>query len=275
MQMPAPAPILLLGVFHFAHQLDRYKPQHNFDVFSERRQAEIEDLVAQLARFQPTKIGIERNLNKQGEIDAEYKAYVEGTFELSADEIHQIGFRLAKRLQHERVYCINAWDRYYEPAIDLEAFLLMHALEEAEALFEPDALEAQAERFGQTHLLNQWWPTFVEEFKQHDETIDQKRLIEILREGNTEASLLRSHGMYLVDRFKIGSGHNYAGADWTTHWFNRNLRIFANIQRITQPADRILVLIGAGHVPLLRHCAQASPEYELSEAGAYLSENVS
>lgn len=268
-----PTPILLLGVFHFAHQLDRYKSQHNFDVFAARRQAEIAEMVNQLARFQPTKIGIERTQNQQAETDQEYKAFVDGAFALSADEIHQIGFRLAKQMQHERVHCINAWDRYYEPAIDFETFLLTHSVEEIDASFEKHSPEAQAARFGQTHLIDQWWPAFVEEFKQFDATIEQKSLKEILRGGNTEANLLKSHGMYLVDGFKIGSGHEYIGADWTTHWFNRNLRIFANIQRITQPADRILVLIGSGHVPLLRHCAQASPEYELIEVGDYLSDD--
>ena len=56
-----------------------------------------------------------------------------------------------------------------------------------------------------------------------------------------------------------------------THWYNRNLRIFANLQRITEPSDeRILLVIGGGNVPVLRHCVQASPGHELVEVEVYL-----
>ena len=78
--------------------------------------------------------------------------------------------------------------------------------------------------------------------------------------------LLRHHGHYLVGTFKLGRGDDYFGADLKTAWYNRNLRIFHNIQHATSgPGDRILIVIGSGHVPILRHAAQASPEYELVE----------
>jgi hypothetical protein len=57
-----------------------------------------------------------------------------------------------------------------------------------------------------------------------------------------------------------------------TAWYNRNLRIFANLQRITEtPDERLLLLIGGGHLPILRHCIVASPECELVEVADYLS----
>jgi hypothetical protein len=53
---------------------------------------------------------------------------------------------------------------------------------------------------------------------------------------------------------------------------NRNLRIFRNVQRISAaPGERILVIYGSGHLPLLRYMAEASPEYELVEVDRYLS----
>ena len=54
--------------------------------------------------------------------------------------------------------------------------------------------------------------------------------------------------------------------DMQTAWYNRNLRIFQNLQRITEgPGERILLVIGAGHVPIIRHAVISSPEYELVE----------
>ena len=143
------AKLMLLGVFHFTGcDLDHHQPQHGFNVFTEQRQQEVADIIDQLAAFQPTKIAIERTQHIQPQCDIEYQAYERGEFELPADEIYQLGFRLAKRLGHMRVHCVNAWDRYND--------------------------------------------------------------------------------------------------------------------------DRILVIIGGGHVPILRHCTQASPEYELVEVHEYL-----
>ena len=52
----------------------------------------------------------------------------------------------------------------------------------------------------------------------------------------------------------------------------RNLRIFANLKRITEsPDDRILVVFGAGHVPILRHAIACSPKHELVDLRAYLA----
>jgi hypothetical protein len=74
-----------------------------------------------------------------------------------------------------------------------------------------------------------------------------------------------------VETLKVGIGDEYPGVDSKTAWYNRNLRIFANIQRIAEkPGERILVGIGAGQLPILRNAAMSSPEYDLVEVGRYL-----
>jgi hypothetical protein len=56
----------------------------------------------------------------------------------------------------------------------------------------------------------------------------------------------------------------------TGNWYHRNIRIYANILRITDPGDRLLIFYGAGHVPVLRHLLGASGEYELDDPYPYL-----
>ena len=47
----------------------------------------------------------------------------------------------------------------------------------------------------------------------------------------------------------MGAEGAYPGPDHVTAWYNRNLRIFANLQRLAAaPDERILLVIGAGHV---------------------------
>lgn len=270
------ARVMLLGTFHFQDRgLDRFKPRLAFDVFSEQRQREIGEVVELLAAFQPTRIGIERTPLWQGEIDREYQAYLRDAFELPADEVYQLGFRLARRLGHAGVYCVNAWGRHYEPWGDLDACAHEHGevrmLETFQRL--PPPVLTYAQEHGQEHLLSEWAPRFRTLLEDGDRLKTQLTLRELLLHANAEQVILQSHGAYLVDWFKVGAGHEYPGVDWTTAWYNRNLRIFANLQRITaSPHERILVIIGAGHLPILRHCVQASPEYELVEVHEYLDQ---
>lgn len=63
--------------------------------------------------------------------------------------------------------------------------------------------------------------------------------------------------------FEVGGGADYTGADWPIAWYNRNLRIFCNLLRLrTASSDRILLIVGAGHLPLLLQMAQSAPEFE-------------
>jgi hypothetical protein len=49
------------------------------------------------------------------------------------------------------------------------------------------------------------------------------------------------------------------------------MKIFLNIARLaTSPDDRILVVIGGGHLPLLTHFAEGSGRFELVSASRYL-----
>lgn len=57
-----------------------------------------------------------------------------------------------------------------------------------------------------------------------------------------------------MDMALIGSSDDYVGADVILRWYERNIKIFVNVARLaSESSDRILVLIGGGHLPLLTH----------------------
>lgn len=115
---PPTAEVLLLGTFHFQDAgLDSYKPEVDLDIFSERRQNELRQILDLLAtRFKPTKIALEaRDTRAQTMAEVEYPAYLEGRFELASSETHQIGFRLGKKLEHPR--CSDRWRSAAAPII--------------------------------------------------------------------------------------------------------------------------------------------------------------
>ncbi len=242
-----PRRLLLLGTFHFKDAgLDEYKPQHQFDALSERRQKEIAEVIDRLDGFDADVVCVEARPDRQGDLDQRFRAFGSGEWELPANEIYQLGFRLAQREGLEGVQAIDAPMRWLEPRTDIEQWARDHGQEAK--LAQPLARAA--------------YPYMVAADKQ----IDAWHLIDSLLSRNAAPKLEASHGGYLSGDFAVGDGTSYPGADgFVTTWHNRNLRIFQNIINATEPGDDVVVIIGAGHVPLLRHMAQCSADFELVE----------
>lgn len=246
--------LLLVGVFHFQDAgLDAYKPKHAFEPLTERRQREIADVVARLAAFKPTKVLIEAEPDFQPKADERLRAYLAGTFSLAdrPNEIYQLGFRLAQAAGLTRVECIDAPGRDYPG--------MPQTMEELRAL---------AAKQGEAALLDGPWDARFTALYEHDDELKSSLpLRESLLYVNSEGRLRRGHGHYLTGLFRVGAGGNFLGADnLAGYWYDRNLRIFANLLHAAEkPTDRLVVIFGAGHLPILRHAAQCSPELELVE----------
>lgn len=98
---------------------------------------------------------------------------------------------------------------------------------------------------------------------------NKKTIGENLRFLNEPANVLRAHEPYTVQA-SLGAGDGYVGARTVADWYERNLRIFANLAAITEPGDHVVLIIGAGHSPVLRHLVETHPGMKLVEAGDYL-----
>ena len=183
-------------------------------------------------------------------LNEEYRRYRAGDFALTRTEEHQLGFRLAGELGHERVYATN-WN---------EAEGYARGLDEAYA-------------FAQAHQ-----PALYEELMgggQRALAEGQARLArgsirQVLCQGNAPDRLAADHRRYLT-LARVGAGTDYVGIGWVQGWYARNLRIFVNLTRIiATPDDRVLVLYGSGHIPLLAQFIGDSGLYTLASAQAYL-----
>lgn len=78
---------------------------------------------------------------------------------------------------------------------------------------------------------------------------------------------LKRHAIKADAIFFVPAFFLYIGGMALVAW---NLRIFANLAEVTAPGDRVLLIIGAGHTPILRHLVQTHPAMELVEAVDYL-----
>jgi len=245
------AKILLLGTFHFDDPgLDDYKPKYRLDILSDQRQEEIDEVLSALAEFHPNKIAVEWPVERQVALDAEYAKYRNASHaQLGPNEIYQIGFRLAARLGHSRIYAVDAHAAALGPNPTTEALI-----ERARALGQDELVQRGTE-----------WSQWYEKWYAYEDLLKTKQtILQHLCFLNSPEELRRSLGRYLVAEFEVGGQGDYTGADSKTAWYNRNLRIFSNIERVrTASSDRILVIIGAGHIPILQHLAENAPEYEL------------
>jgi hypothetical protein len=249
------ADVLLIGTFHFDDPgLDEYKPQFPWNPMEARHQDEIADVVRRLAAFRPTRIALEWPVGRQAGLDSVYRAVLAGQRPLRTNERDQLGFRLARELGHERVYAIDAPARSYFPTMTQEEYdrQVARLMEGADA-----RLIARQQDLERRY-------TAVARLDDSLKTVMPLR--EYLLRENEPERVLAGHGQYLIGSFLLGRDEDFLGPDQRTRWYNRNLRIFHNIQRITaSPDERILVIMGAGHLPILRHAVLASPEYRLVE----------
>jgi hypothetical protein len=246
--------VLLLGTFHFQDAgLDDYKPKFVFDPLSEAGQKQVAEVLDRLERFAPTKIVVEYPAAQQGKLDELFGRFQEGKGKPSRNETTQLGFALAKRLKHGRVYAFDAQPNKDIPVIDVKA---------------------AAARLGQEKLAG---GSAMRSYFEAIEILDKMKTELTLRQNlliQNDPTIVRlGHGAYLIGSFKVSDGKEYPGADaFPTRWFNRNLRMFANLERIASAADdRLLVIVGAGHLGILRHCLESCPEMELVEVERYLS----
>ena len=103
---PAKAHVLVLGTFHMGNPGRDVLNMHVDDMLAPKRQAEIEQFGAALEKFHPTKIAVEASATDL-EFARKYSEYLAGNYSLKADEVDQIGLRMAKRLGHKQVYAVD------------------------------------------------------------------------------------------------------------------------------------------------------------------------
>lgn len=248
--------VLTVGSFHFNFpnlDVQTIDSSHQIDVLTADNQQQITQIAQQLMAFKPTHIVVEYPFEHQKKVNKQYDQYLADDAFISSrrSEVYQLGFRIAKRLGHKNIYAADTWGKMYNT--------VSKALDD----------EQQESAFGRFYKNN------------HDTTLRFERepvfksqsIMAELRQLNAEQTIEKTLGNYLIGQFKYETDSSpFFGADFETgRWFNRNLRIFRNIQRVPEaPERRILVIFGAGHMNLLNLFFDASPEYERESVTNYL-----
>lgn len=228
----------MLGTFHFAQQ-------DVIDILAEDRQAQLATILDRLAAFEPDVVAVEAPYSRNDELHSSYQRYLASPEDAltSRNEIDQIGFRLARRAGLDRVRGVDVPMTLWHDSI---------------RIFDEEYPGARE------RLRSQWsrqWPRAP--------TLRQERsLAQIIRVWNTEPL----PGMPEYGRFMpLVEGEVYAGTLKLRPWYDRNLRIVQNFFRVLDADDdRLFLVIGASHLPVLRHIVSMTPQLCVVDPLSYL-----
>jgi hypothetical protein len=240
--------VLFLGCFHMANPgLDLANAEID-DVLVPRRQAEIDAVVDGLVQFEPTRVAVELLADRARAVHDSYRAYRDEGAPLRSGEAEQIGFRLAAKLGLDTVDAIDVMDDFWVPAVES----VVEADVEAAAHFAALQQEAEADA------------------RATEEQLATGSIGEALRAANTPQARRRDLRPYLDHVIRIAAGDDHPGAEMAANWYRRNFKIAANLCDVAQPGDRVIVIYGASHIPVLEHVFDLMSGYALVDTLSFL-----
>jgi hypothetical protein len=251
-----PTEILVIGTYHFNNpglDVAQYKV---LDIMGEKPQKQLEEISTAIAKFKPTKIFTEWELKDQLALDTLYNKYQEGTyFDYVAqkypkrkfylqNEIVQLAFRAAKKMNHKKVYAID----YQETSFDFDSIMkfadsIRLPNFKKEVMLEIKDIETKSNAlFAQNDLLKCLYYFNSKELRETD---------------------IPWYVGKINDSDKLGT---YIGAFLASEWYRRNLYMLANIQKQTETSDnRIMVLAGASHITMFLDLLKHDSNYKMVE----------
>ena len=237
--------VLLLGTFHFGSTGDKNSTAFP-DLFTPKRQAEIDRITRGLAALKPNKVFVENVPENQAYWDSITTAYRAGRADtgILRNEIFQLGIRTALRAGLPGVICVDHQQAL--PYDKIEAFANRTGTD-----------TALSRRMDAYRLLALNYPYPKDTFSRKHHTLSEY-LVHLQTPENDAAN----RADYFVYAPNYGYGSDYTGVELITSWYDRNAKIFTNILRKTEPEDHLIIVIyGASHMLPLRHYFSMHPYF--------------
>jgi hypothetical protein len=240
--------IVLVGTMHFEpSESDVYKNEA-VNLQNAERQKQIQEVVAKFAAFKPDQVCVEWIVPKQLKLDSLYKAFLNGTYKLSDNEIDQLGMTTAKACQLKQVTAINRFGEF-------DSDTVMNYAMKNDQMAIPQQLDTYSKAF----------------MGEINGNISKLSVKDFLIYINGKKALQDNLGFYLKFMAKIGKGDDYVGSKLVADWYTTNINIYTNILRVVKPTDKaILVIFGQGHVPILKHLFENNDDFEVVEVATIL-----
>jgi hypothetical protein len=253
---PSKIKVLNFASFHFGYSSDAHTTE--FDENSKEAQEEIKEISKMIAAFKPTIICVEALPEDHAQLNALYQNFLQTPVTLITDlgETSMVAFDVARLNNVDSIYGIDNHMGYNYRVGD----------------FIENSPDLKNSVDPETYLK-----LTKEPFKSHPEmakrenNFDNLSLLEKLRFMN-EPLYLDNSIISNADRLLyVGIGDEFQGADNAAIFYNRNMRIYSNLNRIPMDKnDRVFILMGAAHTAFLREFMARSPKFEMVNTLEYL-----
>lgn len=243
------APVMVLGTHHF-------RQEQHYDELSAENQQLLKQLIEALEKFQPTKVVIEWEPSFAATTNEKYQNYLKGEFSIDslANEVYQLGFRMAKQMGHDSIYLFDDQTPFIG---SLEGFTF-------------DKFGAYAEEqdpiFFKAHEA-----LLIERYGKNQTALQALNLYDYLLMINSpEANKINAQRMHMYE-VRVGIQKNWQGPDWLGRFYRRNVRMMANVLQFTDvEKDRILIIVGDNHKWILDQLFEYTPDFKRVSSYDYL-----
>ncbi len=205
--------VLILATYHMSNPGRDVMNVQSDDVLTEKRQKEIREFVSLLKRFKPTKIAVEMPIGST-KLDEQYSRYLRGEYQLGRYETDQIGFRMAKELNHQKMYGVDA-----------------------AGAFDIGRVFAFAGANNQQDIVDRGMAIGKRQVAEENKLIQTGTIREIYKFINDQGRIDEAHRVYLMMQ-RIGKDKEYPGVDLLANFKSYSTFLLRECSRKHQKKQR-------------------------------------
>jgi hypothetical protein len=236
--------VLNLATFHMG-----FSPDANTVEYDEKNMKnvnEIHSIAKLLSDFKPTVIILESSPEDNETIQKEYDAYKKNPKMVfkNPSEAELLGYELGRITNVDKIYGIDHQMAYNYSLIDSLA-------------------ERKKDKI-YLDFMDYYGPISESEYE------NANTLIKLKMENKPEyLDYLIAYNADIMTH--ISTGNNFEGADVAAKYYQRNLRMYSNLNKVplTQN-DRVFILMGSSHIAFFKDFMRRSPKYEMVDIFEYL-----
>lgn len=239
--------VLNFGTFHMGNTSDANKTE--FDEHDKKNQKEVHKIAEMLASFKPTVIIVETTPAYNEKLQTLYKQYLD-TPEMKfkrPDEVELLAYELGRLSNVKRIYGIDHKMSYnYNIGSQIK--------NELDSIW-----------------YNKYYKSPLKFYPEVNYDENKLNLVDKLKQMNHDRFLDFLITVNADMLTHAGTKDNFEGADEAAKYYQRNLRMYANLNRIElNENDRVFILMGASHTAFFRDFISRSPKYTMVNTFDYL-----
>lgn len=242
--------IFLLGTFHFSEKRE-------IDFCTRDIQQQLWFINEQLMKFDPDAITVEAAAHAQNAINTSYKNF-------SLEDLSNF-----EKMRKETLGTINMFGSTYPITYINESIQVAFRLGKTIGLdkiyaIDDDSILNSIEEEPPEHIKH-----VLDKHRKRMNFRNNMSIIDMLKHCNSDEWSYNNQQLYLVNNV-IGAGGSYVGANYFGQWYTRNLKIFANLQKLSEKYERVFSLYGCGHLYILRELINRCENMEFIDYRDYL-----